>query len=120
MNGIRVRERAAVPPGKRKAKVRGEDLPRGQDRCRRSATFSFEAVSRERWERAFGPYDPVQFRRALAAQRRQRAKRVHGVAAPYVHDDHLYKGFDYGLGCHVDGRADRNRKMRALGLREVG
>jgi hypothetical protein len=122
-----------VTPGRRRersrvsvADARPTDVP---GRKARAAVFSFGSVPAENWERAFGRWTPETFRAAKAelAQRRsaERGARVPGGGAPAVHGDNkgagrrLYRGFDYGLGCRVEGRADRRRTMQALGLREL-
>lgn len=117
-----------VSAGNRKRRGRRQPLTRilsAQDRARRgAAAFDFKDVSRDRWEQAFGPYDPEKFRRALAEQRAGKAA-VQRPRAAAVHGDNkgagrrLYNGFDFGLGEYIHGRSDRRRCMAEAGLREA-
>jgi hypothetical protein len=117
-----LRRAPVVRPAKRSLP---EIRPKGA-RCRRATTFSFRDVPRERWEAIFGPESErvERFRAALARQKAAGGERTPGPA-PAVHGDRkgagrrLYRGFDFGLGRMIEGRADRRRAMEELHLQEV-
>jgi hypothetical protein len=93
----------------------------------RSVVVSFRDIPRDRWEQAFGKHDPEKFRRAAREQAEARKAEAREVAerpqAAAVHGDNkgtgrrMYHGFDWGLGCQIDGKGDRRRKMDAAGLK---
>lgn len=41
-------------------------------------------------------------------------------SAPAAHTDDMYRGFDLGLGCYVEGRAHRKELMQRRGLTCIG
>lgn len=93
------------------------------------AQFGFDSVPRDNWERAFGKWTPEKFHKALAEQRRKQetaSAESAGQRAPAVHGDckgmgrRLYRGFDYGLGVRVEGRAHRREVMKRMGVEATG
>lgn len=48
-----------------------------------------------------------------------RQRRKH-VSAPAIHDDRIYRGYDHGLGCYIEGRTHRREVMKRLGKEECG
>lgn len=93
----------------------------------RSVVVSFQDIPRDRWEKAFGKFDPEKFKRAVAAQKEERRTEERAAAqrpmAAAVHGDckgagrRLYRGFDWGLGKQIDGKGDRRRAMEAARLK---
>jgi hypothetical protein len=93
----------------------------------RAIVVSFRDIPRDRWEMAFGKHDPEKFRQAARAQadeRKAESQERAGKSLPAaVHGDNkgagrrLYRGFDWGLGRHIDGKGDRRRAMDAAQLR---
>lgn len=56
---------------------------------------------------------------AAAAQKHHLVPKATANAAPAIHSDRLYVGYDVGLGCYTHGKAHRREIMRAKGLRAV-
>ena len=113
-----------ITVGERQA-ARADKMKVGRS-ASRSIVVSFRDIPRDRWEKAFGKQDPEKFRRAAQEQAeakkaaaRERATEALGAA---VHGDNkgagrrLYRGFDWGLGRHIDGKGDRRRAMDAARL----
>ncbi len=111
-----------------KKEMREDSLPNAGTRQQRTSIFTFSSVTRERWEQCFGEWNPERFRQAMEEQKKKKreaaARAAQGTSAA-VHGDNkgagrrLYRGFDWGLGAHVEGRSDRKQLMKEKGLREA-
>jgi len=113
---------------RRAERARMDTLPSAETerKRQRSSTFTFKNVSNERWEKCFGKWTPEVFRKAKEEQDRKKAEgQAQTAKSAAVHGDNkgagrrMYRGFDWGLGRHIEGRSDRRQAMQELGLREA-
>ena len=82
------------------------------------SAFSFNHISADKWEAAFGKHDPEAFRKAVRAKRVKASPDVEKCV--HIQTDKMYEGYDPGLGAFVQSRAHRKELMKAKGLRECG
>lgn len=83
----------------------------------------FDSVTQDRWDSIFGAKSPeqrIQERDAAIKEQNRRKEQVQDVAAPAIHDDRLYKGFNIGLGEHTEGRTHTRELAKRMGLRPCG
>ena len=94
-----------------------------KEKFRGSCAVTFEAVSRARWEAAFGSEEERQkrFRAALDAQKAARKARLDALPekknGPAILDDSSFRGFCPSLGIELEGRSHLKRIMKERGLR---
>ena len=82
-------------------------------------TIHYRDVPRDRWEKAFGKFDPEAFKKAVREQKTKKKKAPKGEKSPVIHDDRNYLGYDYGLGVELKGRAHFKQVLKDKGLRVV-
>ena len=122
--------RKGVKGGRKKKGERPDANLNATKLRRRKLTYSFAAVPRENWAKAFGDRTPEEqaavFRRALEEQRARRQSVEPRPRATAIHGDNkgmgrrLHRGFNPGLGCFIEGRTHERAMMAKLGVVATG
>lgn len=121
--------KSCIDVTRRRRRVRRDtqtEIPKPRGKSNRCSIFTFNHISRERWNQSVGEWSPEKWRAALEEQKRR--KGGNSGAEPMVaavHGDNkgagrrLYKGFNWGLGAYVESRSEEKRLMKQAGLQHA-